>query len=126
MPSIPSRKPGGRFRTQLTICYFRRHGEAGGPVAQLGERSPRRQVAGPSTFMYFVYILRSLKNKRFYTGSTDNVERRFAEHNSGRSKATRHVRPFELLHVERYSTRTEAVRRERLLKTGKGRNELKK
>ncbi len=75
--------------------------------------------------MYFVYVLRSLKNGRLYTGSTDNVARRISEHNSGKSKATRHTRPFELLYTESYNTRTEAYQREMFLKTGHGRQELK-
>ncbi len=76
--------------------------------------------------MFFVYVLKSQKNGRLYTGSTDNVERRLMEHNSGQSHATRHVRPFDLLHVESFQTRSQAVQRERVLKTGKGRDELEK
>jgi putative endonuclease len=74
--------------------------------------------------MFFVYILRSEKNGRLYTGSSDNVEKRLGEHNAGRSKATRYIKPFKLLYKEEFATRAEAVRRERLLKTGKGREEL--
>lgn len=76
--------------------------------------------------MYYVYVIRSLKNRRLYTGSTDNVKRRLYEHNSGLSKATKYTRPFELLHQEQYDSRSEAYRREMYLKTGKGREELKK
>ncbi len=75
--------------------------------------------------MYYIYVLRSLKNGRNYTGSTDNLERRLNEHNSGQSKYTRLTKPFKLLHFEQFETRAEACRRERYLKTGKGRSELK-
>jgi putative endonuclease len=75
--------------------------------------------------MFQVYILRSLKNGRFYTGSTDNVRRRIKEHNDGRSKATRYIRPFEVIHIEQFSSRAEAMQREKFLKTGRGREELK-
>lgn len=75
--------------------------------------------------MYYIYVLRSLKSNRFYTGSTSNVEKRLADHNSGRSKYTRLIRPFVLLYTEGYATRSEAVKRERFLKTGKGREILK-
>ena len=75
--------------------------------------------------MYHVYILRSIKNGRFYTGSTDNIERRFHEHNSGHSKATKSGVPFEIIYTESYNTRTEAYNREMYFKTGVGREELK-
>ena len=74
--------------------------------------------------MYYVYVLRSLKNGRLYTGSTDTIERRMSEHNTGQSIYTRSTRPFELIHSEQFGSRGEAVRRERYLKTGRGREEL--
>ncbi|MBI2095006.1 MAG: GIY-YIG nuclease family protein [Candidatus Omnitrophica bacterium] len=73
---------------------------------------------------YYVYVLKSMKNNRFYTGSTQNLEKRLMEHQTGQSKATRYVRPFKLLFFETYPTRSEAVRREKALKTGKGREEV--
>ena len=76
--------------------------------------------------MYYIYILKSLKNNRFYTGSTNNLERRLLEHNSGKSKYTRLTKPFKLLHFEKFNSRKEAVNRERYLKTGKGWGEFKK
>ena len=75
--------------------------------------------------MYYVYVLRSLKNGRYYTGSTDDLDRRLNEHNTGQSNYTRLTRPFERVYSESFETRSEAVRRERYLKTGKGREELK-
>jgi len=75
--------------------------------------------------MYFVYVLQSQKNHRLYTGSTDDIQRRLFEHNAGKSKATQNTRPFKLLHFEQFETRSEAIRRERFLKTGVGRDELK-
>ena len=76
--------------------------------------------------MYYVYILESLKNGRLYTGSTNNLERRLFEHNSGQSKYSRLTKPFKLLYCEEFPTRTEAVHREKYLKTGRGREELSK
>jgi putative endonuclease len=72
--------------------------------------------------MFFVYVLKSLKNGRFYTGSTNDLERRLLEHNSGRSKYTKLTAPFELVYKEKYTTRSEAYKRELYLKTGKGRS----
>jgi putative endonuclease len=74
--------------------------------------------------MWTVYVLRSLKNGRLYTGSTNNLARRLAEHARGQTRYTRQAGPFELVHEERYPTEPEARRRERYLKTGHGRAEL--
>jgi len=76
--------------------------------------------------MYYTYILKSLKNDRYYTGSTDNLNKRLCEHNSGRSKYTRSTRPFKLMHYETFQSRAEAVQREKYFKTGKGREKFKK
>ncbi|MBU1031776.1 GIY-YIG nuclease family protein [Patescibacteria group bacterium] len=74
--------------------------------------------------MFYVYVLRSLKNGRLYTGSTNNLERRLSEHNNGQSKYTGYTAPFKLIYKEKYATKSEAYRREMFLKTGKGREYL--
>ncbi|MGB6545655.1 MAG: GIY-YIG nuclease family protein [Candidatus Acidiferrales bacterium] len=74
--------------------------------------------------MFSVYVLRSKATGLLYTGSTSNLARRFEQHNSGISVSTKHGRPWELVFREDYPTRAQAVRRERELKTGKGRDEL--
>ncbi len=76
--------------------------------------------------MFYVYVLRSQKNRRLYTGSSDNLDKRINEHNSGKSRATKFTRPLELVYQESYNNRAEAYRRELHLKTGKGREELRK
>ena len=73
-----------------------------------------------------VYVLRSRKNGRLYTGSTDDIERRLEEHGRGKTKYTRYAGPFELVYSEDFKTGLEARRRERFLKTGQGREELKR
>ncbi len=75
---------------------------------------------------YFVYVLRSLKNGRFYTGYTQNLDRRLQEHNSGQSSYTKLTRPFKLVYKESFKNKKEAMKRERDLKTGKGREEIRK
>ncbi len=69
--------------------------------------------------------MRSLKDGKNYTGSTENIERRLREHNAGKTESTRRRRPFILVHSEEYATREEAEQRERYLKTGKGREEIR-
>ena len=67
--------------------------------------------------MFFkTYILRSLKTGRYYTGSTDDLEVRVIEHNSGETKSTRSGIPWRVVHVEEFETRAEAVRKEREIK----------
>lgn len=75
--------------------------------------------------MFYVYVLRSLKNGYHYIGQTSNLERRLEEHNGGLTKAIRFQLPFILEYQEEYPTRLEAIRRERFLKTGQGRAWLK-
>ena len=75
---------------------------------------------------YFVYILRSLQNGDLYVGSTENVVKRFSLHNSGNVKSTKAYRPWELLEKRGCSSRSEAVRLERFLKTGQQKELLKK
>ena len=75
--------------------------------------------------MWHVYVLRSQKNGRLYTGSTDDLARRLQEHARGKSPYTRHAGPFELIYSEDHATRLEARRRELFLKTGRGRATLR-
>ena len=75
--------------------------------------------------MYFVYVLKSVKNSRLYTGSTNNIKRRIEEHNALHKGYTKYNGPFELLYTEKVHTRSEAYKRELFLKTGKGRIFLK-
>jgi len=74
--------------------------------------------------MYYVYILRSFKDKKLYIGQTSNLERRIAEHNLGICKSTKSRIPFELEHFEIFNTRSEAMRREKELKSGKFRERI--
>ncbi len=74
--------------------------------------------------MYYTYVLLSLKNNRRYTGSTNDLTKRIREHNAGKSPYDKANGPFKLILSEQFSTRAEAVRRERYLKSGKGREEL--
>ncbi len=77
--------------------------------------------------MYYVYILQSLKTKKLYIGYTDDLVRRFDEHNSGRGgKYTRQNGPWNLLYSESHPDRISAIKRERYLKSTRGSREKKK
>lgn len=73
----------------------------------------------------FVYILISLKDKKTYTGSTDNLEKRLSEHNSGKVKSTKNKAPLRLIYSESFQTLKEARVREKYFKGCSGRKKLK-
>ena len=75
--------------------------------------------------MYSTYILRSRTTSQFYTGSTANLTVRLEQHNSELSSSTKNRGPLDLIHREEFTTRPEAVRRERFYKTGRGRDEIR-
>ena len=74
--------------------------------------------------MYYVYFL-SLNNKQVYTGMTTNLKRRISEHNRGKVASTAKRLPAELIGYEAYRLKTDAVRRERYLKTTEGKRLLR-
>lgn len=76
--------------------------------------------------MFYVYVLRSLKDKKLYIGYTNNLKRRFEEHNAGRNEVTRERRPFLLLYYEACTQKEDALKRELQLKTGFGGEYLKR
>ena len=71
--------------------------------------------------MYFVYVLRSLKNGSFYKGMTTNLERRLFQHNKGLTSGNKSLKPFELLFVQICESSIEARILEKYLKSGVGR-----
>ena len=73
--------------------------------------------------MYLVYVLQN-SNGELYKGSTSDVEERIIYHNRGWSHWTKGRGPWHLVHSECFQTKTEALKRERFLKSGKGREYL--
>jgi putative endonuclease len=74
--------------------------------------------------MFYVYLLKSLKDGNYYIGQTENIEARLKYHNRGRVKSTKNRRPFILIGAEEYQTRKESRWREYNLKINT--NERKK
>ena len=72
--------------------------------------------------MFYVYILMSEKNGRYYVGYSESPERRLFEHNSGKVKSTRPHRPWRKVYSESYLSETEAMRRELEIKAKKSRS----
>ncbi len=76
--------------------------------------------------MFYTYVLKSEKNNRHYIGSTDNLKRRFKEHNDGHGGTyTKNNRPFDLVYYGAYNSYDLAKKGERFYKTGYGREVLK-
>jgi len=76
--------------------------------------------------MYFVYVLRNQASSRHYTGYCTDPVQRLGQHNAGVTKSTKNRGVWELVYQEAFETRSEAMRRERFLKSGKGGEELKR
>ena len=66
--------------------------------------------------MFYTYILFSPGRQRYYVGSTQSVETRLREHNSGKSLSTHSGVPWELVLTEAFPTRSEAMRQEHKIK----------
>jgi putative endonuclease len=77
--------------------------------------------------MHFVYILKSRKSKALYIGCTNNLVKRFREHNTGLVQSTRPYIPWRLVYYEAYVSEKEAYHREHNLKLRSNAwNQLKK
>lgn len=74
---------------------------------------------------YFVYVLKSKKDGKFYTGYTKNLKLRFELHNLGLVKSTKDRKPFELIYFEGCLNQQDATHREKYLKTFYGKMFLK-
>jgi len=73
---------------------------------------------------YHVYVIKSVTHATRYIGSTDNVLKRLFEHNNGKCRYTSGRKPWKLAYQEKYDTRSEAMKREKFLKSGQGRKWL--
>ena len=93
--------------------------EADRGVAQLGRAS--RHLS-----MVYVYILHSEKDGSYYIGQTKNVSDRLYRHNSGQSISTKSKIPWEIVYIEKFDSRVDAVRRERQLKKEKSKEYIER
>ncbi|TSC95251.1 MAG: putative endonuclease [Parcubacteria group bacterium Licking1014_1] len=75
--------------------------------------------------MFYTYILKSKKDGKLYTGYTNDLRKRFREHNTGKSVYTKSRGPFELIYYEACMEQEDARSRELYLKSGKGKRYLK-
>jgi len=75
--------------------------------------------------VYFIYVLKSLKDYNLYIGCTSNLDKRLQYHNSGKVSSTKNRAPFELIYKECYKDKYIAYKTERYYKTAVGKRELK-
>ena len=76
---------------------------------------------------FSVYILRSINYNKIYIGYTSNIEQRLISHNVlGKKGWTIRFRPWNLIYEETFETKSEAMIREKELKSGMGREWIHK
>lgn len=74
---------------------------------------------------YYVYTLISLKDRCLYTGFTKDLKERLTRHARGEVESTVFRRPLKLVHYEYFVNEKDARAREKYLKSGFGRDNLK-
>jgi putative endonuclease len=77
-----------------------------------------------TTTMFYVYVLQSEADWGLYIGMSENLRRRFREHQQGESISTKSRVPWRLIYYEAYLVKEDAEGRERFLKSGSGRKFL--
>ena len=75
---------------------------------------------------YYVYIIQSLKDGKYYIGSSSNVVERLNYHNAGLQRSTRNRTPFILVYTEEVENKEAALIREKQIKSYKGGEGFKK
>ncbi len=75
--------------------------------------------------MYYIYVIQSNKDKKFYTGFTGDLQNRLQDHNAGRVPSTKGRSPFELIYYEACLNEQDALAREKYLKSGMGKRYLR-
>ena len=93
------------------------------PSSALREWSPYYHMKTKMSFFY-VYVL-LLKDKKLYIGFTSDLKNRIELHQKGNVDSTRPRLPLKLIFYEAYKNKYDALRREKYLKTSKGKNTLK-
>ena len=66
--------------------------------------------------MFYTYVLQSKKDKNFYIGFTNDLQKRLKMHNQGLIESTRLRRPLLLIYYEACFNQKDATHREKYLK----------
>jgi len=95
------------------------------PVSPLADKSEKIRGAKWHLllfYMYYSYILKSVITSRHYYGSTSSLDTRSKSHNSGKVSSTKVFRPSDIYYHEKYSSKTETLKRELFFKSIDGYN----
>ena len=76
--------------------------------------------------MHYVYILQSKKDDKLYIGCTNDLKKRIEMHNIGKVFSTQNRKPMTIIYYEAHKNKYDAFQREMFLKTGWGRNYIKR
>jgi putative endonuclease len=76
--------------------------------------------------MFYTYVIKSLKNGTLYKGHCEDISIRLEQHNKDMAKSIKNNTPFEVIYFEEFTTREEAIKREKYFKSAAGRRFLKK
>ena len=76
--------------------------------------------------MFYVYCLQSEKFDELYFGYTNDLKRRFKEHNQKLNFSTKRYAPWKIIYYEACLNENDAKRREKYLKTSTGRRMFRK
>ena len=71
--------------------------------------------------MFYTYIIQIQNNGRFYIGSCQDIEIRIGRHNAGATPSTKSNRPWKLVYLEKFQSNSDALKREREIKSKKSR-----
>jgi putative endonuclease len=75
--------------------------------------------------MKYLYVIKSDQNGDLYVGITQDVETRLKDHQNGKNRYTKGLRPWNLVHVEEFEDWKEARKKEKYYKSGYGKEKLK-
>jgi predicted GIY-YIG superfamily endonuclease len=75
--------------------------------------------------MIYLYVIKSEVNKNLYVGICKDFSRRIKEHNGGKNRYTKGLRPWVLVHTEEYPDWQSARDKEKYYKSGSGKEYLK-
>ena len=72
-----------------------------------------------------MYVLKSQKDGNYYVGYSADLKQRLGAHNAGHVLSTKHRRPLDLVYYEASLCQSDALRREKYLKTAYGKRYIK-
>ena len=75
--------------------------------------------------MYYVYVLQSDKDSKFYVGYTADLEARIKLHNEGKVNSTKNRMLLKLIYYEACTNQRDALHREKYLKSAYGKRYIK-